>query len=152
MGIEGLWLAALIPVLFVGARLGGITGASAGHVLVAAAIVAPTSLWALSRAGITVRSMARTCFRPVLGGALMAVTSLLVIRLAGGGVGGLAAAMAAGAAIYLPVVYPMRSLLRRSPESREQMAAGDSAISGTTTATIFDLEKLGSLCILRCTT
>ena len=134
MGIQGLWLAALIPVLLVGARLGGITGAGAGHVLVAAAIVIPASLWTLSRAGITVRSMARTCFRPVLGGALMAVTSLLVIRLAGGGVGGLAAAMAAGTAIYLPVVHPMRALLQRSPERSAREGVGDPANSGETTS------------------
>jgi O-antigen/teichoic acid export membrane protein len=111
MGIQGLWLAVLIPVLLVGARFGGITGVSAGHVLVAAAIVAPASLWTLSRAGITVRSVARACFRPVLGGALMAAASLLTSHLVGDGVGGLAAATAAGVAVYLPVVYPMRELL-----------------------------------------
>lgn len=118
MGIQGLWLAAMIPVLLVGAQRGGITGVSAGHVLVAAAIVTPASLWTLSRAGITVRSVARACFRPALGGALMAVASLLTSHLVGDGVGGLAAAMAAGAAVYLPVVYPMRELLQRSPERR----------------------------------
>jgi PST family polysaccharide transporter len=134
MGIQGLWLAALVPVLLVGARLGGITGASAGHVLVAAAIVIPASLWTLSRAGITVRSMARACFRPALGGALMAVASLLVSRLVGGGVGGLAAAMAAGVAIYLPVVYPMRALLQRSPERLAREGVGDPANSGATTS------------------
>ena len=134
MGIQGLWLAALIPVLLVGARLGGITGASAGHVLVAAAVVIPASLWTLSRAGITVRSMTRACFRPALGGALMAVASLLVSRLAGGGLGGLAAAAAAGAAVYLLVVYPMRALLQRSPERLTRDGVGDPANSGATTS------------------
>ena len=143
MGIQGLWLAALIPVLLVGARLGGITGAGAGHVLVAAAIVIPASLWTLSRAGITVRSMARACFRPALGGALMAVASLLVSRLAGGGVGGLAAAMAAGTAIYLPVVHPMRALLQRSPERLAREGVCDPADSGAT-ASYFNLGNPGS--------
>lgn len=113
MGIQGLWLAALVPVLLTGARFDGITGVSAGHVLVAAAVVAPASLWTLSRAGITARSVARACFRPALGGALMAAASLSVSHLAGDGLAGLAAATAAGAAVYLPVVYPMRELLRR---------------------------------------
>ena len=126
MGIQGLWLAALIPALLVGARFGGIIGVSAGHVLVAAAIVAPASLWTLSRAGITVRSVARACFRPVLGGALMAAASLLTSHLVGDGVGGLAAATAAGAAVYLPVVYPMRELLQRSPERRREGASDSS--------------------------
>lgn len=126
MGIQGLWLAALIPVLLVGARFGGITGVSAGHVLVAAAIVAPTSLWSLSRVGITVRSVARACFRPALGGALMAAASLLTSHLVGDGVGGLAAATAAGAAVYLPVVYPMRERLQPSPERRREGASDSS--------------------------
>jgi len=152
MIIQILWLAAVIPALLVGARLDGIIGAAAGHALVGAAIVVPASLWTVSRLGISARSIARACARPAAGGVLMAVASLLVIRLAGAGVGGLIAAAVAGAGTYLPVVYPMRSLLRRSPESREQMAAGDSAISGTTTATIFDLERLGSLCVLSYTT
>jgi O-antigen/teichoic acid export membrane protein len=115
MGIQGLWLAALIPVLIIGARLRGITGVSAGHVVVAAVLVGPAFLWALSRAGIRVRSMIAACLRPAIGGALMAAVSLIVIRVAGSGVPGLAAAIVAGCAVYLPVVYPMRTLLRRSP-------------------------------------
>jgi len=150
MGIQGLWLAALIPALLVGARLDGITGAAAGHVFVAAAIVAPASLWALSRAGITARSIARACSRPAVGGALMAAATLSVSRLAGAGVGGLVAAIAAGSGVYLLVVYPMRSLLQRSPE--RQNDAGEPADSGTTTTTsttIFDLENSGGLCVPR---
>jgi hypothetical protein len=115
MGIQGLWLAALIPVLLAGARLRGITGVSAGHVIVAAALVGPAFLGALSRAGIRVRSLAAACLRPAVGGTLMAVVSLLVIRGAEDGVAGLAAAIAAGGAVYLPVVYPMRAWLRRPP-------------------------------------
>ena len=96
MGIQALWLGALIPVLLIGARLDGITGVSAGHVVVAAVVVGPAFLWALSRADISVRAMAVACARPALGGALMAAVSLLVIHFAGGGVPGLAAAMVAG--------------------------------------------------------
>jgi O-antigen/teichoic acid export membrane protein len=55
MGVQGLWLAALIPVLLIGARLRGIAGVSAGHILVAALLVGPSFLWSLSRAGIRVR-------------------------------------------------------------------------------------------------
>lgn len=113
MTIQGLWLAVLIPVLLVGARLGGITGVSAGHVLVAAALVGPASLWILSRAGIPVPSVARACLRPAVGGALMAIASLFVIHLIGGSLTGLAAAAAAGVAVYLPVIYPMRALLQQ---------------------------------------
>ena len=74
-------------MLFIGARLRGITGVSIGHVAVAALLVGPAFLWALSRAGITVRSIFRACLRPFLGGALMAVVSLAVIHYARGGPG-----------------------------------------------------------------
>ncbi|HTW12500.1 MAG TPA: oligosaccharide flippase family protein, partial [Solirubrobacteraceae bacterium] len=102
MGIQGVWLAVLIPVLLVGARLKGITGVSAGHVVVAAVVVAPASLWILARSGVPAASVARACLRPAVGGALMAGASLLVIHLTGGSVAGLAAALAAGVAVYLP--------------------------------------------------
>jgi O-antigen/teichoic acid export membrane protein len=121
MAIQGLWLVTLIPVLLVGARLGGITGVSAGHVVVAAALVGPAFLWALSRAGIPVISMAKACLRPALGGALMATVSLLIIHVLGKGLLGLAAAIIAGIAVYAPVVYPMRSLLRRTPAPADEL-------------------------------
>ncbi|MGO9221534.1 MAG: oligosaccharide flippase family protein [Streptosporangiaceae bacterium] len=121
MAIQGIWLVTLIPVLLVGARLGGITGVAAGHVVVAAALVGPAFLWALSRAGIPVASMARACLRPALGGAAMATVSLLTIHALGKGLLGLAAAIVAGTAIYLPVVYPMRSLLRRTPAPTDEL-------------------------------
>jgi O-antigen/teichoic acid export membrane protein len=125
MGIQGLWLAALIPVLLIGARTHGITGVSAGHVLVAAALVGPSFLWALSRAGITVRSIVRACLRPLIGGVLMAAVSLLVIHFVGGSWIGLAAAIAAASAVYLPVVFPMRALIRSPlPSSADLSEAG----------------------------
>ena len=149
MGIQGLWLAAAIPAFLVGARLGGISGVGASHDLVAVAIVTPASLWALSRAGITVRSIILACSRPAVGGALMAVASLLVSRLAGGGVGGLAAATAAGAVVYLPVVLPMRNLLKQSPEPPKQKDTCVAAKRGaaTTATAIFESNNSGILCV-----
>ena len=41
--VQGLWLVVLVPVLLAGARLDGITGVSAGHVLVAVLVVGPAS-------------------------------------------------------------------------------------------------------------
>jgi len=115
MGIQALWLAALVPVLLIGARLRGITGVSIGHVAVAALLVGPALLWAMSREGIPVRSVFRACVRPFLGGALMVVVSLAVIRYLGDGLTGLAAASIAALAVYAPVVYPMRKLIRKTP-------------------------------------
>ena len=121
MVIQGVWLAALVPVLLVGARLRGITGVSAGHVIIAAALIGPAFLWALSWAGISVRSIVVACLRPMAAGALMAVVSLAVVHVLGGGLVGLAAAIAVSCAAYLPVVYPMRALLKRSPASGDEL-------------------------------
>jgi O-antigen/teichoic acid export membrane protein len=117
MVIQGVWLAALIPVLLVGARLRGITGVSVGHVIVAAGLVGPAFFWAITRIGISMRAVVLACLRPLVGGALMAVTSLLVIRVAGGGVFGLGAAVIASGAVYLLIVSPTLALLKRSPSS-----------------------------------
>jgi O-antigen/teichoic acid export membrane protein len=127
LAVQALWLAALIPVLLIGARVGGITGVSAGHVLVATVLVGPTFLWALSRAGISLRSIVICCLLPFLGGVMMAAVSLLVIHEAGDGVAGLASAIAAGSAVYLPMIYPMRALLRRSRLPRDELDRASAA-------------------------
>jgi len=115
MGVQALWLAALVPVLLVGPRLRGITGVSIGHVAVAALLVGPAFLWAMSRSGIPVRSIFRACLRPFLGGVLMAVVSLAVIHYTGEGWTGLLAAGTAAMVVYLPIIYPMRKLIRSAP-------------------------------------
>ena len=112
MWVQALWLGALIPALLIGARIGQITGVGVGHVVVAVGVVGPAFLWCLTRIGITVRSIARACMRPFIGGVLMVAVSLAVKHVAGSGVIGLVAASAAAIVVYIPVVFPMRALLR----------------------------------------
>jgi PST family polysaccharide transporter len=125
MGVQGLWLTALVPVLFIGARWRGITGVSFGHVAVAALLVGPAFLWALSKSGITVRSVFRACLLPFLGGAVMAAVSLAVIHYLGDGLAGLAAAIVAALAVYAPIVYPMRKLIRQAPVPADEPGSPD---------------------------
>jgi PST family polysaccharide transporter len=64
------------------------------------------------------RSILTACLRPFIGGILMTVACELVLRSVGDSLTGLVAAGAAGVVVYLPVVFPMRALLRRpEPES-----------------------------------
>jgi O-antigen/teichoic acid export membrane protein len=122
--VQGLWLVVLIPVLLVGARTHGINGVSAGHVLVAVLVVGPAFLWSLRRIGITVGALLRRCLRPIIGGILMAVVSLAIIHFAGSGIVGLGAAAAAASLVYVPLILPMRHLIRASPgEPAEVIAA-----------------------------
>lgn len=128
VGVQALWLAALIPALLIGAKTHGIVGVAVGHVLVAGLLVGPAFVWALSRGITTVRAMAVACWRPVAGGVLMAAASLAVIRATGNGPLGLAAAIAAGGAVYLPVVYPMRAMVHRSaPQPEVTVSEADAA-------------------------
>jgi PST family polysaccharide transporter len=124
MGVQALWLVALVPVMFIGARLRGITGVSIGHVAVAALLVGPAFLWAMSSVGIPVHAIFRACLRPFLGGALMAAVSLGVIHYLGEGLLGLAAATVAGLAVYAPIVYPMRKLARKAPPDEDDDQPG----------------------------
>jgi PST family polysaccharide transporter len=110
--VQGLWLVVLIPVLLAGARLRGITGVSAGHVLVAVLVVGPAFLWSLHRIGITLRALLARCLRPIIGGILMAVVSLAIIHMTGPGLLGLVAAGGAAGAVYIPLILPMRKLIK----------------------------------------
>jgi len=127
LGVQGLWLAALIPVLLIGARLRGITGVAGGHLVVAAALVGPAFLWALSRTGLSVRAMARAVWRPAVGGVLMAAVSLFIIHATGPGWLGLLAAGGAALAAYLPIVYPLRTILRHPLPEPEELPAASAA-------------------------
>lgn len=121
MWIQAAWLAALVPVLISGARLHGIIGVGAGHIVVAALLVGPLFLWALRRLGVSGRAVLVCCLRPVTGGLLMALVSLLMVRIVGGSAVGLLAAIAVSLAVYVPIVYPMRGTLGRplaEPTSR----------------------------------
>ncbi len=125
--VQGLWLVVLIPVLLVGARTHGINGVSAGHVLVAVLVVEPAFLWSLRRIGITVGALLKRCLRPIIGGILMAVVSLAIIHFAGSGIVGLGAAVAAAGVVYVPLILPMRHLIRQSPQQPAEVIAARAA-------------------------
>jgi O-antigen/teichoic acid export membrane protein len=125
--VQGLWLIVLIPVLLVGAATHGINGVSAGHVLVAVLVVGPAFLWSLRRIGITVGALLRRCLRPIIGGILMAVVSLAIIHFAGSGIVGLVAAAAAASVVYVPLILPMRHLIRQNPQEPAEVRAPQAA-------------------------
>ena len=80
MAIQGLWLAALIPSLIVGARVGGIEGVATAHAGVALVLVLPCFAIALIRSGVSATGLARQLARPlvavaVAGAALSALTA-----------------------------------------------------------------------------
>ncbi|WP_371668110.1 oligosaccharide flippase family protein [Streptomyces sp. NBC_00289] len=110
--VQGLWLAALIPVLLVAARTNGIVGVSQAHVLVAGGLVVPVFLVALSRGGIGVGRIARACAWPFLGGAVMAAVILGLQHPFGDGRLALVAIATIALAAYTVCVLPSRDFLR----------------------------------------
>jgi O-antigen/teichoic acid export membrane protein len=118
--VQGLWLAALVPVLVVAARTHGIVGVSAGHVLVACCIVVPAFLFALNRAGISAASIARACAWPFLGGAVMAAITFGIGRHVGDSRLALLATGTAALACYVVCVLPSRGFLRGTRPLRQE--------------------------------
>jgi PST family polysaccharide transporter len=116
LGVQGLWLTALVPALLIGARIHGIVGVGAGHIVIAGLLVGPAFAWALSRCGIPVRLILAACVRPVLGGVLMTVACEFALYAVGRDLAGMAAATLVGTAVYLPVVFPMLALVRGTPQ------------------------------------
>jgi O-antigen/teichoic acid export membrane protein/O-antigen ligase len=112
IGVQGWWLAALIPVLIFAARSRGIAGVGFGHVLVAGPLVAPLFVWALARAGIPVRTVLGACARPFLGGCAMAAVCLAVLQLGLGETTGMFIAAGLATAVYVPFVWPLIRLAR----------------------------------------
>ncbi|MEU6064719.1 MULTISPECIES: oligosaccharide flippase family protein [Streptomyces] len=117
--VQALWVVALIPVLVIGARLGGIVGVSQGHVLVAAVLVVPAFLYALGQAGISLRHIARACAWPLFGGTAMALVILAAKQLLGDGTLALFVTGTAALACYAVCVLPSRRFLlgSRTPET-----------------------------------
>ncbi|WP_371564014.1 MULTISPECIES: oligosaccharide flippase family protein [Streptomyces] len=117
--VQGLWVAALVPVLIVGSRMNGIVGVSQGHVLVGAGLVVPVFLYALSRAGIGLGHITRACAWPFLGGVAMTVVLLGAKRLLGDGTLALFLVGTTSLACYVVCVLPSRRFLlgSRTPET-----------------------------------
>ena len=113
--VQSWWLVALIPVLILFARGRGITGVGIGHILVAASLVAPLFLWALSRATISPKVIVKACTRPFFGGVLMAAAALALGRLGLNPIEYTLLGTAVGFAVYIPTVWPLRHIADAKP-------------------------------------
>jgi PST family polysaccharide transporter len=113
LGLHLLWLAALVPVLTIGARSDGIRGTGVGHMVVALAVVLPAVLVVLRRLGLPLAQTVGGLTRPLVGGALAVAVALAVRRVVTGDFLELAAGGTLGLGAYLAVVAPLRHLLPR---------------------------------------
>ncbi|WP_431878083.1 oligosaccharide flippase family protein [Amycolatopsis sacchari] len=111
--LQGLWLAALVVALPVGAVTGDIRGVAVAHAAVAVFVVLPAYLFALVRTGVSLRVLGSALAKPAAGTVVAAMVvvglrlalppSPLLLVLAG----------VLGALAYLPFVWPLRAEFRR---------------------------------------
>lgn len=111
LGLQAIWLAAMVPTLLLGTKLDGIRGASLALLAVAALIMVPAFAIVLRRKGLRLGSTMRACRRPAIGGVLVALSSIVVLTYVEGSFARLAVGGLVALTVYLPVVYPMRAML-----------------------------------------
>jgi PST family polysaccharide transporter len=116
--VQVVWLIALAPALYAGARLAGIEGAGAAQVVVAVLVVLPLYLLRLNRNGIDWRRLASGVALPMVFGLGVVVVALAAHRLipfdvVAIGVAGIAvlAALALEARSMWPTVQRLRTVL-----------------------------------------
>lgn len=112
LALQAVWLLALLVVLPVAVRAGGIVGVAVGHAVVAVVVVMPSYAIVLRSAGVSLRGLAASVLRPLAGGLLAGVAAGAVALLVSGRLVQLAAGGAVVLLVYLAAVYPMRSMLR----------------------------------------
>lgn len=127
--LQFVWLAALVPALMVGARLDGIRGAAAAHLIVAGGVVVPLFLVVLWRLGVAPGRAVAMCWRPLLGGIALALVAWAVAGWVEGDLARLALGCASVLVVYLPVVWPMRSLLPTARRSPDDSSGDDPAVA-----------------------
>lgn len=111
LGLQALWLGAMLPTLLLGTHLDGIRGASLALLAVAVVVMLPAFAIVLRRKGLRLGSTMRACRRPAIGGVLIALSSIAVFEIVEGSFALLAVGGLVALAVYLPVVYPMRAML-----------------------------------------
>jgi PST family polysaccharide transporter len=122
--VNAIWVLALLPALYLGAHIDGITGAAAGHAMIAVAIATPVVIGALHRSGVTLRPIVPALLRALVGGVVAAAVMLVLARAVGSSallevlVAG-SAGVLAYAAIVVPGPLRRKALgrLRRTPRT-----------------------------------
>jgi PST family polysaccharide transporter len=137
--VQGIWLGALTPALFIGAHLGGIGGLAFAQAAVAVAVVGPAFLFAIARADVHPGAALHSCGRPVL------ATTALVLVMVGLGtvihadIAQLVVLPLAGLAVCGVLLFPLLRLARSTPHQPQRdygthTAEGDTSHSPSVSA------------------
>ena len=106
--LQALWVAALIPTMLVGTRMGGIEGAAVAHIVVVVTIMVPAFSYALHRAEMPLRPLAVALRRPAVVSFVTLATVLMVDSAMTTDLVALVAGGLAGILVYASLVLPWR--------------------------------------------
>jgi PST family polysaccharide transporter len=112
MWLQAGWFVALVVFLPFGATHDGIRGVGEAHAAVAVLLVLPAFVWAVRATGVPIVMLGRAVARPVVGCLLLVGVLLLVRWHTQPGLDRLLIGGVLGLAVYVPVVWPMRRLVR----------------------------------------
>ncbi|MDR6592060.1 lipopolysaccharide biosynthesis protein [Saccharothrix longispora] len=116
--IHLVWLVALVPLLALGAHVGGLRGVAAAQSVVVLVVVVPAYLVAFRPYGLRAGVLGAAVARPLLGGLVMVAVALGVEQLVEAPLWRLLVSGALASLAYAAVVFPLRhevlGLLRRS--------------------------------------
>ncbi|MBL7519570.1 lipopolysaccharide biosynthesis protein [Frankia sp. CNm7] len=121
--VQGAWLAALVPGLYLGAHLGGIGGVAAAHAAVALLVVGPALLAAISGAGLAPLASLRHCVRPLVAAAVAVAVAGFGQRWVHGDLAQLFGLSTAAGAAALLVLAPFLLSFRRRGAAPDGPAA-----------------------------
>ena len=106
VGLNLVWLAALLPALWIGAHSDGIRGAALGHALVAVLVAIPLAGWLLHRAGVHMGPVLRLLVRPVVAAVLAGLVMAGLGHQIGSPLWQLVLAGGPGMLVYLLLAFP----------------------------------------------
>jgi PST family polysaccharide transporter len=117
LAVQGLWLVALVPAMWLGVQRDGLRGAAIALVAVAGVVVLPAYLWMLGRSGIRLLDLGRTLWAAVLAALGVGAFAVLAQRAISPDLAILAAAGTVGVLVVALYGYRKRGVLRDIKET-----------------------------------
>lgn len=114
VGLNLVWLVALLPALWIGAHH-GIRGAAMGHAIIALTVAIPLAAWLLHRAGVHMGPVVRRLVRPVVAAVLAGTAMAAIAHEIGSPFAQLVLAGGVGMVVYALIAVPpdQRAPVRR---------------------------------------
>jgi PST family polysaccharide transporter len=108
LGVQVVWLVALVPAVAIGVGWGGLEGAAAAQLVVSTCVVLPVYVFVLRRSGVAVGRVAAALVLPVVSGAVLVLLMQAPFLAGASGLGFLVAGAVLTGAAWLILVGRVR--------------------------------------------